>query len=262
MSRLLLLLALGVTLQGCSLLSAETDSVLASRLKQDLVLVDAGSFIMGVNCEDATLNANPAECPAHEVSVDSFYISKFELTQGIFNQVFERNISYFQGDNMPVNNISWQQVHYFIAELNKKTGLTFRLPTEAEWEFAANGGNLSRGQRYSGSDNIRAVGWYADNAENKARAVGLKQPNELGLYDMTGNIGEMTEDAYDNRYYKRSPKSNPVNAMDSTHHLAYKSIRGGSFAYSSDESENFRRDSASQSAIMPDIGFRLVLDVQ
>jgi len=262
MTRLLLLLSLGITLQGCTSLLTESDNVLASRVKQDLVLVEGGRFIMGVNCEDATLNAKSAECPAHEVSVDSFYISKFELTQGIFNQVFERNISYFQGDDMPVNNISWQQVHYFIAELNKKTGLAFRLPTEAEWEFAANGGKLSRGHRYSGSDNIAAVAWYADNANNKARAVGLKQPNELGLYDMTGNIGEMTEDAYDKNYYKRSATVNPVNAIDSKHHLAYKSIRGGSFAYSSDESENFRRDSASQSAIMPDIGFRLVLDVQ
>lgn len=262
MSRLLLLLSLGISLQGCTILSAESDNALAQLIKQDLVLVEGGRFTMGVNCNDASVAAKEAECPAHEVSVNGFYISKFELTQGIFNQVLERNISYFQGDNMPVNNISWQQVHYFIAQLNEQTGLTFRLPTEAEWEFAANGGNLSQGYRYSGSDDLDKVAWHADNANNKARAVGLKQPNELGLYDMTGNVGEMTEDGYDSNYYKRSASVNPVNAIDSNHHLAYKSIRGGSFAYASDESENFRRDSASQSAIMPDIGFRLVLDVQ
>ena len=97
---------------------------------------------------------------------------------------------------MPVNNLSWQQANLFVARLNELTGGHYRLPTEAEWEYAAKGGKLSRGYRYSGSDQIDEVAWYSGNANNRAYPVGLKKPNELGLYDMTGNVGEFVADAY------------------------------------------------------------------
>jgi len=174
MKRLALLLSSGLILQGCAAFNSHVDDAFAAQVEKDLVLVKGGSFVMGSSCENAALTA--AECPPHEVKVDDFYIGKYEVTQGLFNQVLGTNISYFQGDDKPINNISWQQVHFFIEKLNEKTGLTFRLPTEAEWEFAARGGNLTKGYLFSGSDNIDDVAWYAGNANNKARSVGLKQP--------------------------------------------------------------------------------------
>ncbi|WP_295902508.1 SUMF1/EgtB/PvdO family nonheme iron enzyme [uncultured Vibrio sp.] len=229
---------------------------LAEKINADMVLVEGGHFVMGSN--DAS--ASKAETPAREVTVDSFYISRFEVTQEIFETVMGSSLSYFKDPQIPVNNLSWQQANYFIGELNTLTGESYRLPTEAEWEFAARGGNKSQGFTYSGSNNIDNVAWYAGNAKNSAHPVGLKQPNELGLYDMTGNVGEFVIDAFDDTYYRFGPTDNPVNAKHSDINLSHKSVRGGSFAYSSDESESYRRDFASQSIIMSDMGLRLVKD--
>lgn len=200
------------------------------------------------------------ERPAHEVKVKSFYLSKFELTQELYESIMGSSISYFHNPNTPVNNLSWSQANIFIEKLNKLTGENYRLPSEAEWEFAAKGGINSKGFTYAGSDNIEEVAWYAKNSNNKAHPVGLKKPNELGLYDMTGNVGEFVIDAFDEDFYQRSPSDNPVNSKDEKATLAQKSIRGGSFAFDPNESENFRRDAASQSAIMSDIGIRLAKD--
>lgn len=229
---------------------------LAEQINQDMVWVDGGSFTMGSNSADAT----KAEQPAREVQVDGFYISKFEVTQEIFEAVMGSSLSYFKGQNVPVNNLSWQQANYFIEQLNKLTGEEYRLPTEAEWEFAASGGNHNKGYRYSGSNNIDDVAWYVGNSGNKAHPIGLKQPNELGLYDMTGNVGEFVIDAFDDTFYRFGTTDNPNNAQDSDIGLAHKSVRGGSFAYDADESENYRRDFASQSITMSDMGLRLVKD--
>ncbi|WP_052634172.1 formylglycine-generating enzyme family protein [Shewanella piezotolerans] len=249
----ILLLAL-IFIQGCAV-NANIDRELKDMILSEMVFVEGGRFEMGASC------AVERKCvhPKHSVTVDDFYIGKYEVTQAVFESVLGPSNSYFQGANYPVNNLSWQQAKYFISELNLKTGLKFRLPTEAEWEYAARGGSRSQHYLFSGSNNIDDVGWFSENANNRAHEVGLKQANELGLYDMTGNVGEMTEDAYDAEYYLYGPEINPVNALDSEHYLAYKSVRGGSFAYDAQESENFRRDSASQSAVMPDIGLRLVL---
>ncbi|MGR5469813.1 formylglycine-generating enzyme family protein, partial [Vibrio astriarenae] len=164
-----------------------------------------------------------------------FYISKFEVTQALFESVMGSSMSYFQGADIPVNNLSWQQANYFVEKLNELTGERYRLPTEAEWEFAAKGGNKSQGFTYAGSNNIADVAWYADNSKNQAHPVGQKQPNELGLYDMTGNVGEFVIDAYDDTFYRFGPTDNPNNAKDEKTGLAHKSVRGGSFAYHSDE---------------------------
>jgi formylglycine-generating enzyme required for sulfatase activity len=263
------------TLSGCNEPSVNTqDTVdknpLLASIMDNMVHVEGGDFEMGSNNESASL----AEQPRHSVSVNSFYIDKYEVTQKLFETVMGSSNSYFPGDDFPVNNLSWQQANYFIEQLNKQTGKNFRLPTEAEWEYAAQGGNKTQNHVYSGSDNIMDVAWYADNAKNKAHPVGMKQPNELGLYDMTGNVGEFVIDAYEENYYSRltdnrepnqtpsvnNPSTNnPANVVDSTHPLAYKSVRGGSYSYAANESENYRRDSASQTAIMADMGLRLVL---
>ncbi len=245
-----------VLLQGCAVSIDEHINIeLKQQLLSEMVWVEGGSFSMGSACGTGTIS----ECPAREVSVDGFYIAQYEVTQALFDSVLSGATPYFAGPNMPMNNLSWQQAKYFISQLNLQTGLEFRLPTEAEWEFAAKGGLKSKGYRYSGSDDIDTVGWYVGNSGNKAHAVGLKKPNELGIYDMTGNVGEMVEDAFDTDYYRHGPSHNPVNSIQSTHHLSYKSVRGGSLAYDTDESANYSRDSASQSAVMPDIGLRLVL---
>ncbi|UJF20154.1 formylglycine-generating enzyme family protein [Vibrio sp. SS-MA-C1-2] len=222
-----------------------------------MVLVQGGRFVMGND-----QSTSEAEKPAHPVTIDSFYMSKFELTQDIFTEVMGPSYTYFPGDNNPMNNVSWQQVQFFIAELNKRTHLKFRLPTEAEWEFAAQGGNQSKGYKYSGSNNIDQVAWYAGNANNKLHPVGQKKPNELGLYDMTGNVGELVSDAYDKDFYFISPSNNPNNNIDTDRNLAHKSLRGGGYSYDANESENYRRDFASQSTILVDIGLRLAIDTK
>ncbi|MGF1681641.1 formylglycine-generating enzyme family protein [Photobacterium minamisatsumaniensis] len=221
-----------------------------------MVLVEGGSFVMGSN----SANAKKSETPARAVSVNSFYMSKFEVTQSLFESVMGSSLSYFKAPDVPVNNISWQQANFFITKLNELTGVNYRLPTEAEWEFAAQGGNLSQGYTYSGSNNIDDVAWYAGNSNNQAQPVGQKQPNELGLYDMTGNVGEFVIDAFDDGFYRYGPASNPNNAHDTDIGLAHKSVRGGSFSYDANESENYRRDFASQSILMSDMGLRLVRD--
>jgi len=246
-------IAMTLLLSGC--VSTQSHPV-ALQIDQDMVLVDGGTFSMGSNSDAAT----KAERPARDVTVDSFYISKFEVTQEVFESVMGSSLSYFQNPQVPVNNLSWQQAIYFVEQLNLLTGEAYRLPTEAEWEFAEKGGNQSKGYTYSGSNDIQDVAWYSKNSKNRAHPVGLKQPNELGLYDMTGNVGEFVIDAFDDTFYRFGPSDNPNNAQHSDSNLSHKSVRGGSFAYDDDESESYRRDFASQSITMSDMGLRLVKD--
>lgn len=252
---LLTTIILSIALVGCA---STPPHPIALKIDNNLIRVDGGEFQMGSDSSDA----KKAEKPAHLVMVDDFYISKFEVTQELFESVMGSSLSYFQSPDIPVNNLSWQQANFFIEKLNEMTGETYRLPTEAEWEYAARGGQLSKGYAYSGSNNIDDVAWYSQNANNQAHPVGMKQPNELGLYDMTGNVGEFVSDAYDDNFYRFSPKENPNNARDEASGLAHKSVRGSSFSYNANESENFRRDFASQSIIMSDMGLRLVKDVK
>ena len=246
---------LSTTLMGCMSTSPHP---ISQKIDQDMVRVEGGEFLMGSDSNQA----NKAEKPVHLVSINNFSISKFEVTQELFESVMGSSLSYFQSPDIPVNNLSWQQANFFIEKLNEMTGETYRLPTEAEWEYAARGGKLSQGYIYSGSNNIDDVAWYSKNAKNQAHPVGMKQPNELGLYDMTGNVGEFVSDAYDDNFYRYSPQDNPTNAREEASGLAHKSVRGSSFSYDADESENYRRDFASQSIIMSDMGLRLVKDAK
>lgn len=190
----------------------------------EMVFVEGGCFDMGCTSEQS--NCDDDEKPVHEVCVDDFYMSKTEVTQKQWREIMGDNPSRFDGcDNCPVESVSWNDVQEFIKKLNTKTGGNFRLPTEAEWEFAARGGNNSRGYKYAGSDNIGNVAWYKSNSGSKTLLVGTKQPNELGLYDMSGNVWEWCSDWYDSDYYGDSRRENPQGPSSGSRRV----LRGGSW---------------------------------
>jgi formylglycine-generating enzyme required for sulfatase activity len=134
-------------------------------------------------------------------------MGKFEVTQALWEEIMESNPSVFRGSTLPIHMVTWYDVQEFITRLNKKSGLNFRLPTEAEWEFAARGGNESKGTMYSGSSNVREVAWYSFNSGQTTNPVGQKKPNELGLFDMSGNVYEWCSDWYGK--YIDVPQTNP-----------------------------------------------------
>lgn len=165
-------------------------------VKFEMVLIQGGSYMMG--CEP-TFWGNAGrndEIPRHGVSVNSFYLGRYEVTQRLWKAVMGENPSNFKGEDLPVEQVSYQDVQLFISRLNQLTGKQFRLPTEAEWEYAARGGCLSEGHLYSGNDKVEAVGWTQINSEATTHNVGELAPNELGLYDMTGNVWEWCNDWY------------------------------------------------------------------
>ena len=167
--------------------------------------VPGGTFQMGSDDSDAYNN----EKPVHSVTVSSFYMGETEVTQALWKAVRGSNPSHWKGDNLPVENVSWNDCQDFIRKLNSLTGRNFRLPTEAEWEYAARGGNQSNGYKYAGSNNIGGVAWYNENSGRKTHAVKGKSPNELGLYDMSGNVWEWCGDWYGSSYYLSSSSNNP-----------------------------------------------------
>lgn len=214
-------------------------------------------------------SAASRERPAHRVTVDGFYIGKTEVTQDLFEGLMGWNTSYFACARCPMNNISWLNMQLFIDRLNKTTGKRFRFPTEAEWEYAARGGNRSGSYIYSGSNTIDQVAWYAGNSKRRSHPVAQKNPNELGLYDMTGNMWEfclddMVQGAYASRLRRNSdsPVVNPLELSKAgkSARIRMKVQRGGGYEFEPDESEVFRRDGATSNVRMPDIGFRLVME--
>jgi|GEM_PF-964945 len=226
------------------------------QLMNEMVLVEAGGFAMGSNSS----YARKREQPVHQVTLDAFYIAKYELTQDIFTQVMGWNNSYFACDKCPLNNVSWFNMQLFIERLNNITGKNFSLPTEAQWAYAAQGGNKSNGYKYSGSDDINDVAWFAENANKKSHPVGLKKPNELGLYDMTGNLWEFCLDDMSRHAYSRTESHNPfLGDKSNLKRKAMKVIRGGGYEFSAIENLVFMRDGATNNVRMADIGYRLVM---
>lgn len=227
--------------------TVENQSSSRKSFEPEMVDVKGGTFFMGYDGHDD-------EKPVHKVTVGSFKMSKFEITQEVWNAVMGRNPSIFDDcETCPVENVSYDEVQAFIDELNKQTGKKYRLPTEAEWEFAARGGNKSRDYLYAGGSVLSYVGWTSSNSEDRTHPVGELEPNELGLYDMTGNVWERCSDWYGP--YEASSKSNPKGPTTGLNRI----VRGGS-------AENFdsfcrvtyrlRNDPGSRNAM---IGFRLVL---
>ena len=168
-------------------------SPLLQELDDNMVLVDGGTFTMGAS-QNQLKEAESDEKTCHQVTVDAFYICKYEVTQDLWTYVMGKNPSHFRGARLPVEDITWNDCQKFIAKLNELTGETYRLPSEAEWEFAARGGNLSKGYKYAGSNTINDVAWYNANSGNSTHTVGGKMPNELGIYDMSGNVYEWCQD--------------------------------------------------------------------
>ena len=163
------------------------------------------------------------------------------------------NPSYFKGDNLPVERVNWDDCQEFISKLNGITGKTFRLPTEAEWEYAARGGNKSRGYQYSGSNNILDVAWFGNNSGSKTHGVGTKQANELGIYDMSGNVWEWCQDW--KGAYSSSSQVNPTGANSGSDRV----VRGGSWCYVPKFCRSSCRDGSSPNLGCTFFGLRLVL---
>ena len=164
-------------------------------VKFTMVKVEGGTFTMGATEEQGT-EPQPNEKPAHEVTVGDFWIGQTEVTQELWEMVTGFNPSYTRWPQCPVDKVSWKDCHSFLETLNELTGEEFRLLTEAEWEYAARGGKLSKGYKYAGSDNLDEVAWTVANSDEKSHPVASKKPNELGLYDMSGNVYEWCEDKY------------------------------------------------------------------
>ncbi len=203
-----------------------------------MVRVAGGTFIMGCQSPQRDGICSYNEHPARTVRVGDFSIGKYEVTQAQWRAVMGSDpaLLYNKGcDGCPVEGISWEDVQQFLKQLNALTGKRYRLPTEAEWEYAARGGLESRGHLYSGSNNPDEVAWYNDNykkdntfgKEKTTRPVGQKQPNELGLYDMTGNVREWVEDDY-HRSYSGAPKD--ARAWVGKPRSEFRVTRGGSWS--------------------------------
>jgi len=220
-----------------------------------MVMVKGGSYLMGLN-DTADIEAVDDCRPQHKVTVNSFYISKYEVTQALWMSVMDTNPSIHKNCySCPVDNVSWTAVQYFISRLNTMTKYHYRLPTEAEWEYAARGGAASKGYYYSGSNNPDDVAWYRN--LNGTQKVALKKPNELGLYDMSGNVSEWCSDWYRN-YTSSDAVINPTGPTNGT----IKAIRGGNCIGLVTGCYVFMRGGMLPSSADQYIGFRLVRDVK
>lgn len=221
-------------------------------IKYNMVWVDGGTFRMGATSEQDG-DAYDNEKPVHSVTLSGYYIGKTEVTQALWKAVMGRNWSRFKGDDLPVENVSWYDCQEFIRKLNSLTGQHFRLPTEAEWEFACRGGNNSRGYKYSGSNYIDNVAWYDGNSGGNTHPVATKSPNELGIYDMSGNVWEWCADWYGD--YSSGRQTNPKGPYDGS----YRVDRGGCWYYLARCCRSSLRDNFSPTYRDDDLGLRLAL---
>ena len=217
-----------------------------------MVFVEGGTFTMGATSEQGD-DAYEYEYPTHRVTLSDYYIGETEVTQTLWKAVMGSNPSYFKGDNLPVERVSYKDVKEFITKLNQKTGKTFRLPTEAEWEYAARGGKKSKGYKYAGSNNIDDVAWYYENSNNKTHPVKTKRPNELGIYDMSGNVWEWCSDNYG--AYSSSSQTNPTGPSSGSDRV----YRGGSWSGDAGRCRVSNRDDYRPSSRYNNLGFRLAL---
>lgn len=187
-----------------------------------MIAVESGTFQMGASQEQLD-KADIDESPSHSVTLDDYYIGETEVTQELWEAVMGKNRSKFKSLQRPVERVSWNDCQEFISKLNALTGKNFRLPTEAEWEYAARGGNKSKGYKYSGSNMIEDVAWYKNNSSSQTHDVKTKQANELGIYDMSGNVLEWCLDWYG--VYSSAPQNNPIGQSSGF----YRVLRGGNW---------------------------------
>lgn len=220
-------------------------------IKYNMVWVDGGTFRMGATSEQGSEISD--EKPVHSVTLSGYYIGKTEVTQALWQAVMGSNPSYFEGDDLPVEQVSWDDCQEFIRKLNSLTGQNFRLPTEAEWEFACRGGNNSRGYKYSGSNYIDNVAWYDGNSGDKTHPVATKSPNELGIYDMSGNVWEWCADWYGD--YSSGRQTNPKGPYGGSGRV----LRGGSWIIIAGCCRSSYRDGYIPTYRFNNLGLRLAL---
>ncbi|MDR2424426.1 MAG: SUMF1/EgtB/PvdO family nonheme iron enzyme, partial [Prevotellaceae bacterium] len=228
----------------------------------EMVFVKGGSFLMG--CTSEQDNCDEDERPAHHVTVSDFYIGKYEVTQAQWEQLmgtnirqqrdkFQRRANIFgEGSNYPMYYVSWDEAQMFIERLNAATGKRYRLPTEAEWEYAARGGNKSKGYKYAGSNSLENVAWFYDNSGRSTHPIGTKMANELGIYDMSGNVREWCYDWYG--LYSSNSQTNPTGAGSGSSRVS----RGGGLFHNAQKCRVACRDKLP-SIRYDNLGFRLVL---
>ncbi|MEO5345741.1 MAG: SUMF1/EgtB/PvdO family nonheme iron enzyme [Magnetococcus sp. YQC-9] len=215
-------------------------------LNMKFVIVPQGCFQMGSN-------ENPREAPQHEVCVEWFYLSQYEVTQAQWESVMGNNPSLITGcgADCPVNGVSWEQIQEFIHKLNSRGGARFRLPTEAEWEYACRAGER---YRYCGGDDPDLLAWHLGNARGDIHPVGQKSPNAFQLYDMSGNVWEWVADRYDETSYAQSSRMNPKGATDGPTRV----FKGGSVKSNPEFTHPTQRNHADPRIRYGDLGFRLV----
>ena len=220
---------------------------------ENIVFIKGGCFQMG----DTLGGGDTDEQPVHKVCVDDFYMGKYEVTQKEWVDVMGTNPSHFKGcDNCPVENVSWDDIQEYINKLNQKTGKRYRLPTEAEWEYAARSGGKS--EKYSGTSSKSEVSdyaWYISNSGSKTHPAGEKKSNGLGIYDMTGNVWEWVQDWYDENYYKSSPENNPQGPSNGDARV----LRGGSWHTSQGHLRSTYRNREHPGKRSSSGGFRYVM---
>ncbi|BBO84660.1 hypothetical protein DSCO28_52260 [Desulfosarcina ovata subsp. sediminis] len=188
----------------------------------EMVDVPAGCFDMG--CGEWTDSCNSAEKPVHGVCLSDFQVGRFEVTQKQWISLMGYNPSYFKNeDRLPVENVSWEDAREFIRRINRMTGRQYKLPSEAQWEYAARSGG--RPEKYAGGNDLDSLGWYTKNSQDKSHPIGGKSPNGLGLHDMSGNVWEWCHDWYASDYYANSPEADPTGPLEGT----VRVLRGGSW---------------------------------
>lgn len=232
------------------------------------VYIPAGVFMMGTSDEDRSVlieggvwtKVDEAEYPARRVAISRpFYLSKYEITQKQWKEIMGSNPSVFQGDDLPVESLTWHDVQEFVGRLNAKSGARYRLPTEAEWEYACRAGSpflfaTGQGNEFLHLENLGEFAWYRVNDENRTHPAGQKRPNAWGLHDMHGNVWEWCQDSYDPGYYKRAPAVDP-------HHdgpLTERVFRGGSWFLGPAHLRAAFRGFNLATFRSPYVGFRLV----
>jgi formylglycine-generating enzyme len=222
----------------------------------DMIKVKGGTFMMGCTDEQGA-DCESDEKPAHQVTVKDFYIGRTEVTQAQWKQVTgEYRACIKDCDAYPIKSINWYEIRNFIKRINADTGKKYRLPTEAEWEYAARGGNQSKCFKFSGSNNADEVAHHWDNAKDSPAHVGTKKPNELGIYDMSGNVAEWCQDEF------RDYRDNLIVVPDWAPPLqTFHVVRGGSHRHRPVACRLTSRFDLSSNSLYPNIGFRLALDL-
>lgn len=235
----------------CLFFFVSSQSQTTEGIEVDMIRVESGTFMMGNE------KGEEMERPVHKVSISTFFLGKFEVTQKLWEEIMGKNPAVdFICEDCPVIYVSWNDIQVFIEKLNKLTHKKYRLPTEAEWEYAARGGKNSTGYKYSGSNVLKDVAWYVANSNMRLHPVGMKLPNEIGIYDMNGNVWEWTNDFTGYDYYQYSPEINPKGPKSSNCNV----IRGGCFIDNPSRISCTFRGHEFPNKRFSILGFRLAMD--